>query len=80
MTVTYYIEEFYKLDVRFGHADDEVDKVSKCLNGLTITIQDEINFINMETLEEAYLYALRDEEILEKKQHHRQRTRGGRFQ
>lgn len=34
MNVKEYIEEFYKLDIRSRHVDDEVEKVARYLNGL----------------------------------------------
>ena len=80
MTVKDYTKEFYKLDIRFGHIDDEVENVVGYLNGLRTSIQDEINFVKMSSVEQAYLYALKAEEKLAKKQEPRQRTRGGRFQ
>lgn len=80
MTIKDYIDEFYNLDIRSRHVDDEVEKVSRYLNGLRTSIQDEINFMKMENVEEQYLYALRVEEILAKKDEHRQRTRGGSLQ
>ena len=43
MIVKQYIGEFYKLDIRFGHMDDEVEKVARYLNGLRYRIQDEIS-------------------------------------
>lgn len=81
MTMKDYTTEFKKLDIRFGHVDDEVEKVNRYLNGLrTFSIKDEINFVNMESVEESYLYALRSEEILTKKHEKRQRERGEIFQ
>lgn len=29
-----YTKEFYRLDIIYGHVDDEVEKVARCLNGL----------------------------------------------
>lgn len=34
MIVKDYTEEFYKLDIRSEHIDDEVEKVARYLNGL----------------------------------------------
>ena len=90
MIVKHYIEEFYKLDIRYGHVDNEVEKVPRYLNSLRTSIQDEISFVEMESIKEAYLYDQSvkeayfydfiDEEILKKKHKCRQRTRDGRFQ
>ena len=49
-----YTEEFYRLDIRSGHVDDEVDKVARYLKGLRYGIQDEISFVKLESVEEAY--------------------------
>ena len=47
---------------------------------MRFVIQDEISFVKLESVEEAYQYALKDEEILTNKHEQRQRGRGGRFQ
>ena len=78
MTVKEYTEEFYRLDIRYRHVDDDVEKIERYINGLRSRIQDEISFIKLESVEEAYQYACKAEEILAKK--HEQRQRGGRFQ
>ena len=80
MTVIEYTEEFYRLDIRFGHVDDDVEKIARYINGLRYRLKDEISFLKLESVEEAYQYVLKDEEILTKKHEQRQRGRGGRFQ
>lgn len=50
------MKEFYKLDIRFGHVDDEVEKVARYSNGLRISIQDEIGYVKMDSVEEAYQF------------------------
>ena len=67
MTVKEYTKEFYRFDIISGYVDDEVEKVARYLNGLRYGIQDEISFVKLESVEEAYQYALKDEEILIKK-------------
>ena len=67
------------MDIRFGHVDDDVEKIKRYINGLRSGIQDEISFVKFENVEEAYQYALKAEEILTKKHEQRQRGRGGRF-
>ena len=62
-----YTEEFYILDIRSGHVDDDVEKIVRYINGLRSRIQDEISFMKLESVEEAYQYALKAEEILTKK-------------
>lgn len=67
MTVKDYIEEFYQFKIRFGHVDDEVENVARYLNGLITSIQDEISFLKIKSVEEAHLNALKVEEKLAKK-------------
>ena len=78
MTVKEYTEEFYRLDIRSRHVDDDVEKMKRSLNGLRFGIQDEISFVKLESVEEAYQYAFKVEEILTKMHEQRQRGRGGR--
>ena len=47
MIVKEYIEEFYRLDIRFGHVDDDVEKIARYINGLRYGIQDEISFVKI---------------------------------
>ena len=74
-----YTKEFYRLDIRSGHMDDDVEKVARYINGLRSRIKDEISFAKLESVEEAYQYALKAKEILTKKHEQRQIGRGGRF-
>ena len=80
MTMREYTKEFYRLNIITRHVDDDVEKIARHINGLRSRIQDEISFVKLESVEEAYQYALKDEEILTKKHEQRQRGRGGRFQ
>ena len=66
-TAKEYTEEFYRLDIRSVHVDDKVEKFARYLNGLRFEIQDEISFVKLESVEEAYQYALKAKEILIKK-------------
>lgn len=54
MNVEEYTEEFYRLDIRFVHANDEVEKVERQKNSLRTSIQDYISYVKMESVEEAY--------------------------
>ena len=72
-------EEFYRLDIRSGHVDDDVEKIARYNNGLRSRIQDEISFVKLKSVEEAYQYALKAKEILTKKYEQRKRGRGGKF-
>ena len=47
-----YSKEFYKLDIRSRHVDDEVNKMARYLNGLRTTIQDENNFVKLDSVED----------------------------
>ena len=79
MSVKDYVKEFYRLGIRSRHVDDDVEKIARYINGFRSRIQDEIIFVKLESVEEAYQYALKDEETLTKKHEQRQRGRGGRF-
>ena len=79
MSVKDYTKEFYRLDIRYGHVDDEIEKVARYLNGMRSRIQDEMSFIKVYSVEEAYQYPLKDKEILEKRYKQIQRGHGGRF-
>ena len=79
MIVKEYTKEFYRLDIKSRHVDDDVEKIERYINGLRSRIQDAISFVKLESVEEAYQYALKAEGILTKKHEQRQRGRGGRF-
>ena len=66
MSVKEYTKEFYNFDIRSGHVDDDVEKIARYINGLRSRIQDEIIFVKLETMEEAYQHALKAKEILTK--------------
>ena len=54
MTVKEYTKEFYRLDIKSIHMDDDVEKIARYINGLRSTIKDEISFMKLESVEEAY--------------------------
>ena len=54
MTMKEYTKEFYRLDVRSGDVDDDVEKNVGYTNGLRSGSQDEISFVKLESVEEAY--------------------------
>ena len=62
MTVREHIEEFSKVNLRVGYVEDTTEKTTKYLNGLRIDIQDEISLLSPTTMEEAYQYAMKEEE------------------
>eukprot|EP00253_Pinus_taeda_P028723 PITA_28723 len=61
-------EEFYKLSIRAGEAQDTDKKVARYMNGLRMDIQDEISLLSPKTVEEAYQIALKAEEKIMRKQ------------
>jgi hypothetical protein len=63
-----YTEEFYKLNIRAGHMENDEEKVFRYINGLRYEIQDEIRMIIMRTVEDAYQVALKAKEKLARKQ------------
>lgn len=54
MSVKEYTEEFYKLNIRVGQLEQNLEKFSRYLNGLRYEIQDEIDILSPNTVEEAY--------------------------
>ena len=59
MSVNTYTKEFYRMDIRSGPVDDYVEKIERYKNGLRSRIQDEISFVKLGRVEEAYQYALK---------------------
>lgn len=57
-SVKKYTEELYRLDIKSGHMDDEVERIVRYLDGLRISIQDEISLVKMDSIEEAYQFTL----------------------
>lgn len=54
LDVKEYTDEFYKLRIRVGRDEDEVEKVARYLGGLRFNIQDELVFANPRTVEELF--------------------------
>ena len=71
MTVKEYIKEFYKLSIRARHAEDNMEKVARYINGLRYDIQDEIRILPLTTVEEAYQATLKAVEKFARKQSQR---------
>ena len=71
-----YTEEFYQLPIRAGHAEANKEKVARYLSGLRPSIQEELSLVRMKSVEEAYQFALRVEEKINKKFEGRQRGHG----
>eukprot|EP00253_Pinus_taeda_P017657 PITA_17657 len=68
MTVKEFIEEFYKLNLRAGYVEDTPEKTTRFVNGLRGEILDEIGILSPQTLDEAYQFALKAEEKINRKQ------------
>ncbi|XP_059063026.1 uncharacterized protein LOC131855992 [Cryptomeria japonica] len=75
-SVEEYTQEFYRLNIQAGHVDEDVEQVSRYLNGLPVSIQYEISMDNAHCVEEAYQFALKAEGKLNRKQQSNSRGRG----
>ena len=73
MYVKEYIEEFYRLSIRAGHAEDDMEKVARYINGLRYDIQDENSLLSLNTIEDSYQAGLKAEEKTLRKQNQRNR-------
>ena len=67
MIVKDYTEEFYKLTIWSGHRELSKEKVGQYINGLRFNIHDEVGMLNISLVEDAYQYALREEDKLKMK-------------
>jgi hypothetical protein len=47
MTVKEYTEEFYKINIRAGHRENDHEKVARYMNGLQYDIQDEMSMMTL---------------------------------
>jgi hypothetical protein len=74
MSVKEYTKEFYKLNIRVGHIEENPEKVARYLNGLRYEIQDEIEFYLLTLLKKHIQFSLKEEEKLARKKN--QRSRG----
>ena len=68
MIVKEYTKEFFKLSIRDGKAQGDMERVVKYINGLIFEIRDEINLLNLNTVEDAYQATSRVQEKLLRKQ------------
>jgi hypothetical protein len=78
MSVKEYIEEFYMINIRAGHQESDYEKVSMYMNGLRYDIQDEMSMMTIQTVEDSYHMALKDEEKMSRKKGQRGRGRSQR--
>ena len=73
MSVKEYTEEFYRLSIRTGHVEDDLEKIARYVNGLRYEIQDEISLLSLKTVEDAYQASLKAEEKILRRQSQRNR-------
>ena len=64
MSILEYTEEFYKVNIRVGHVEDNLERVAKYINWLRFEIQDEMNLLSLNYVEEASQFSLKVEEKL----------------
>lgn len=79
LTIKEYNVEFQKLNIRVGHVEDTSKRVARYINGLIFEIQYEISLLSPKSMEEAYQYALKENEKLSRKQAQNIRDRGINF-
>ena len=75
-SVQEYTEDFYQVLIRFGHAEFDKEKVSLYINGLRMSIQEELSLDQIMSIEEAYQFFLKVEEKLNKKYDNKNSRRG----
>ena len=68
-----YTKEFYKMNIREGHRENDEEKVVRYINGLRCEIQDDISMITIIIVEYSYQVSLKEEEKLARKQIQRNR-------
>jgi hypothetical protein len=51
MTVKEYTEEFYRLNIRAGHHENDDEKVARYMNGLRYEIQDEMSMVTIRNVD-----------------------------
>ena len=66
MSVKEYTQEFYKTNFREGYIEDTVEKIARYLNGVRFDIQEELSFVSPTSVDEAYQYALKVEEGIQR--------------
>ena len=54
MSVKEYIEEFFKLSIRDGQTQGDIERVPIYINGLRYEIQDEMILLNLKNVEDSY--------------------------
>lgn len=67
MTIKEYTKEFYKVNIRVSHVEDNPERVAIYINGLRYEIQDEMNMLSLNSIEKAYQFSLKANENLARK-------------
>jgi hypothetical protein len=75
MTNREYMEEFYKVNIRACHIDDNPERVERYVNELRLDIQDDFILMSLRSVEDAYQFALKEEEKFPRKQNQKNRER-----
>ena len=78
ITVRDFTEEFCKVNIRSSHIEDTPEKVARYVNSLRFDIQDELSFLSLRSVEEAYQIALKAKEKLMRKHSQKANVRGSR--
>ena len=73
MTVKEYTKEFFKMSIRDGQTQGDVERVARYINGPKYEIQYEIILLNLKTVKDAYQEASRVEEKLLRKPNQKRR-------
>ncbi|XP_057842117.2 uncharacterized protein LOC131051562 [Cryptomeria japonica] len=76
MDVSSYTEEFHRLCLKSKTVEGNTEKVARYLNGLRVSIQDELNLCNPKTIQKCYQLALNVKEKLKRRQDQNNRGRG----
>lgn len=62
-----YIDEFYKLSIRVEHGETEEQMIARYINGLKISIQDELSMLIINNIKDTYQFTLKVEEKQDRK-------------
>ena len=73
MTVKEYTKEFFKMSIRDGQTQGDVERVARYINGPKYEIQYEFILLNLKTVKDAYQEASRVEEKLLRKPNQKRR-------
>jgi hypothetical protein len=66
--VKQYTEDFYRLNIRAGQKENEYEKTTRYINGMSYEIHEEINMMSISKFKDSYQEALKAEEKLARKQ------------